>query len=742
MNPFAPDAARTLLDDPAVRRLGWTLLHFLWQGAAAAALLTVLLAAMRRATPRRRYAAACAVMAAMVAAPVLTFLLLAPATPPHAAARAHAVPAAYAGAAAEVSPAPDRAPAPPPVPALVVLPWLAGVTGLSAWRACGWLLLRRVVRRGSPGADNVRHAVDALAQRMRVSRPVRLVESAWVRVPAVVGVLRPVILLPLAALSGLSPSQLESILAHELAHVRRHDYLVNLLQAAAETLLFYHPAVWWVSRRVREERELCCDDEAAEACGDPVLYTRALADLEALRAPPAALALSARGGSLARRVRRLLGAEEPVRPAPVAGILVACCVVVALAAARLTAADDAAPPASRAKALDAAPAGDGPRDEDFVPNAGDYRIGPGDLLTISINGLQGPNVETVKQARVTNTGSISMPYVGALNVAGRTEIEVERDIAEKYRAARLIEQAAISVTVSEAKQDVFSVMGDVARPGPYRIAQPDFRVLDALATAGAGNDVEQVLVIRRPADGGRVISVPGAKLLAGDLKFNVVIRRGDVVRVTGGKPLVARLVVRPDGKLSLDGRDVTWEKLGEALARGDAGTRARTTLLIVPGSDDLTLRQLREAKSQAEAAATRAGLKGFDLTLTPGAGSNPAGAGTKSDKPATKIQTKLPEGPGSTKGEYFLGGRGVTRPGAYTINLNGVRLRPALVAGGLAEGAPANYEVFVYRKWGDKEEYYRLDLAEVLEERSRNGSAWLRDGDQVMVAPRKGDKAE
>jgi protein involved in polysaccharide export with SLBB domain len=591
--------------------------------------------------------------------------------------------------------------------------------------------------RARPAAEAVRGAAEALRLRMGVARAVRLVESSWAQVPAVVGVLRPVILLPAGALSGLTMAQLESILAHELAHVRRHDYLVNLVQAAAETLLFYHPAVWWVSRRVREERELCCDDEAAAACGDRVLYARALADLEGLRALPTGLAPSARGGSLARRIRRLLGAEEPVRPVPVAGILAACCVVLAMAAARLTSAQDTAKPApARAAGEAPAAAGEAPRDEDFVPDAGDYRVGPGDQLTISVNGLQGPNVETIKQARVSNTGSISMPYVGALTVAGRTEIEIERDIVDKYKAAHLLEAAAVSVIVSEAKQDVFSVMGDVAHPGQFRIAQPDFRVLDALVSAGAGNDVEQILVVRRAADGGRVIAVPGARLLAGDLKYNVVVRRGDVVRVSGGKAIVARLVVHPDGKLSLDGRDVTWERLGEELGRGDAGTRSRMTLLVVPGSDDMTLRQLRDAKSRAEAAATQAGLKGIDLTFTPGAsGPKPAGARPAEKEPATKIQTKLPEGPGSTQGTYYLGGH-VTRPGAYPISPRGVRLRPALVAAELLEGTAADSEVFVVRTWGDKEEQFRLDLAEVLEEKSRNGSAWLRDGDQVIVKRR------
>jgi protein involved in polysaccharide export with SLBB domain len=117
------------------------------------------------------------------------------------------------------------------------------------------------------------------------------------------------VLLPAAAMSGLSLEQVEALLAHELAHVRRHDYLVNLLQSAVETLLFYHPAVWLVSRRVRQERELCCDDLAISVCSDRVAYASALADLESLRAMPSP-ALAATGGSLLTRVRRILGHDE------------------------------------------------------------------------------------------------------------------------------------------------------------------------------------------------------------------------------------------------------------------------------------------------------------------------------------------------------------------------------------------------------------------------------------------------
>src|SRR5204862_5255018 len=131
------------------------------------------------------------------------------------------------------------------------------------------------------------------------------------------------IVLPIAALAALNPDQVEAILAHELAHIRRHDYAVNVLQTIAETLLFYHPAVWWLSNRIRVEREHCCDDIAVAVCGDPIGYARALADLETWRTlrlgsgqPAESMALAATGGSLVERVRRILRVPSEEAPSP------------------------------------------------------------------------------------------------------------------------------------------------------------------------------------------------------------------------------------------------------------------------------------------------------------------------------------------------------------------------------------------------------------------------------------------
>jgi len=158
---------------------------------------------------------------------------------------------------------------------------------------------------------------------MGISRLVRVVQSTAIDVPVVIGWLRPVILLPASVLTGLSREHLQTILAHELAHVRRCDYLVNLLQSIAETLLFYHPAVWWISGLIRTEREHCCDDLVLAAGEDRFTYAEALAGLELNRRNAATFALAATDGALSGRIQRILSGSGPVitlsRPAAAMG---------------------------------------------------------------------------------------------------------------------------------------------------------------------------------------------------------------------------------------------------------------------------------------------------------------------------------------------------------------------------------------------------------------------------------------
>ena len=139
-----------------------------------------------------------------------------------------------------------------------------------------WVLHRLVSRRSAPLREAWLNQAEALRDSLGVRRAVRFLESSAAQVPMVVGWLRPVLLMPASVLTGLRPSEVEALLVHELAHIRRLDDLVNLLQAVAETLLFYHPVVWWLSAKLRREREFCCDDLATAVTGDGVAYSRAL----------------------------------------------------------------------------------------------------------------------------------------------------------------------------------------------------------------------------------------------------------------------------------------------------------------------------------------------------------------------------------------------------------------------------------------------------------------------------------
>jgi beta-lactamase regulating signal transducer with metallopeptidase domain len=351
------NSAMRLLGEPLLQRLGWALIHFLWQGAALALILRIALAILRRSSAQARGLAACATLLAMAVAPILTFYKMdapqvdetanapipavlgahsigiipspIPIAPGHLKIEPHtAAPATVASAfgAPEIAAQLIRTFVPWVTPI-----WLLGVSLCLARLFGGWLLTERLKSRGAPITGDMERWVADLSRRIGVSLPVQLLESALAQGPAVIGWLRPVILLPASALSGLSAQELRAILAHELAHIRRYDYLVNLLQCLAETLLFYHPAVWWVSARIRQERENACDDIAAAACGDRFLLARALHALEATRGPAAPLTVAAHGGDLLARIRRLASRPHPEagsRPWAAALILALCATLI------------------------------------------------------------------------------------------------------------------------------------------------------------------------------------------------------------------------------------------------------------------------------------------------------------------------------------------------------------------------------------------------------------------------------
>ena len=294
----------TLLNQPWTERLGWTLLHFLWQGILAASLYALARAlAGDRISARARYAIACAFLLTMVAAPVLTCWRLGESGP--AARIGKVMDSSLRQLAPEVAYSPVDDPWRQAMPEIVMV-WFAGAAACSLRLFMG-VVAAAALRRSlhAPAPVEWQRTLDRLIERMRVSRSVRLLTTDRVNSPSVIGWIRPVILAPAGMLCGLAPDQVEALLAHELAHIRRHDYLVNVLQGVAESLLFYHPAVWWISNQIRAEREHCCDDLAVAASGDVLVYARALAALESMRPAYLKAALSANDGSLLRRIRRL-----------------------------------------------------------------------------------------------------------------------------------------------------------------------------------------------------------------------------------------------------------------------------------------------------------------------------------------------------------------------------------------------------------------------------------------------------
>ena len=374
---------QALLESDACVRLGWTLLHSLWQLAIIGALAATTIACLRWRT-HARYAVAYLALLLMAVAPVATYFVVTPPatslevadvaseTPPIALVppepRVRLVEPSVVEMEVDVarngsplSPAPlemselpsesetlapppievvDLSPAPEPEPtpttqranepappslaqraarasAWLAPFWLAGVIFLALRHLGGWALSRRLLCTAAPLEHIELHRrLEGLMQKMGVRRAVRLLQSTLADAPMVLGVMRPALIAPVSLVTGLSPTQWEAILAHELAHIRRYDYLMNVVQIVIETLLFYHPAAWWLSRCIRAERENCCDDIAAEYCGSPVALAEGLAAIEAVRLKNGAtgLAVAAVGpgsqDSTLRRVRRILGFSD------------------------------------------------------------------------------------------------------------------------------------------------------------------------------------------------------------------------------------------------------------------------------------------------------------------------------------------------------------------------------------------------------------------------------------------------
>ena len=299
-----------LLDSlPWLPALGWALLNFVWQGALIGVLIALALRLLAQAPARHRYLVCGLGLLWCLALPLgacLQAWLAAPGELEQALEFSSEL--LWMQALTELMPQ-------------VVLAWVLGV-GLMSLRLAGGLWWVRGLRRmATPAPAAWQARLEALASRLGLRRPVRLLLSDRVTGPVALGLWRPLVILPCSLLSQMPPPLVEALLAHELAHVRRWDYGINLLQSLAEALLFFHPVVWWLSERMRAEREQVADALAAQALAQPRDLARALQQLSEWQPPALPLVQAARGsqgaraGLLLQRVRGLLQPGERLLPA-------------------------------------------------------------------------------------------------------------------------------------------------------------------------------------------------------------------------------------------------------------------------------------------------------------------------------------------------------------------------------------------------------------------------------------------
>jgi beta-lactamase regulating signal transducer with metallopeptidase domain len=302
--------------------LGLTVLHMLWIGALIGGVAFVWLRSNQAANPRARYACAVGGLMALLVGTGLTFAFLASMSP---------TPIVFPVDAAGPSTTDDlqlsvetaslqrnfdrgttglgRA-----TTSMIAWGWITGIALMSVRLFRQWIRVRRlrVVGIAEPSADWAL-MFNTLKSKIGIDSRISMLVSHTIDSPMVVGWVRPLVLVPAAAFTSLTPDQLQTVLAHELQHIARRDHLVNMLQAFIEVLLFFHPVTWWLSRQIRVERENCCDDGALLVTGSPRTFAEALLVLESLRSNKnhSPQLLTATGGSLMHRVSRLFGTNQP-----------------------------------------------------------------------------------------------------------------------------------------------------------------------------------------------------------------------------------------------------------------------------------------------------------------------------------------------------------------------------------------------------------------------------------------------
>jgi beta-lactamase regulating signal transducer with metallopeptidase domain len=423
-----------------LQSLGWTLVHFCWQAAAIAIVYRLADAVLSKARSQTRYVLALGTMLLMLVSGAATLAYEETRGYSELSSSPNAISSAAMatiGSSISIDLAPlaglktSGATTQPVLLHLsrflpwIDVAWLLGVTCLSTRTIGGWRLIQRLRRSALVDAPEAVYANFArLGKRLGLTRYVRLCISEHIQGPLAMGIVRSLVILPASALMALSPEQLEAVLAHELAHVRRADYLWNLIQTMVETLFFFHPAVWWLGRRVRQQRELCCDDVAVQSCADPLVYATALLRLEERRSQQSSLAMALDGhrswSGLRDRIARILGetnCEKGARdlvPVPLAAIC-AVLLLVLLPVPQLFGglrkamqAQNATPSVSAPPALTPAPATmnlTAPAVSQAVDETASPRISPPKVAPLPAAGNDGGAAMATEEARSAGNGS-------------------------------------------------------------------------------------------------------------------------------------------------------------------------------------------------------------------------------------------------------------------------------------------------------------------------------------------------
>ena len=298
--------------NPFLQALGWTLLHSIWQGLLVAIVIGVLLRQLKGYEANLRYFVSLLGMAVIVFWATLTFetyyfnsadpvLITGESVGLSLEGAAEAVPEfSWDAGLLQVSSSVE-----------IILPWfmifwIGGLILFTLKNIFNLLEVRKLRNSGKSRMDQtIENRLKILAKKLRLGLKVEIFESELVRTPIVLGVFKPMILFPVGLVNGLSERQVEAILLHELAHIKRQDYLINLIQTIIETIFFFNPAIWFLSSKIREERENCCDDIAIEFESDPMEYARALTLIGSWQSVNLAMGAAGSSNKLYARIKRM-----------------------------------------------------------------------------------------------------------------------------------------------------------------------------------------------------------------------------------------------------------------------------------------------------------------------------------------------------------------------------------------------------------------------------------------------------